>query len=106
MANLEKKHMEQKKIHKLLIYNKEIKDTMDILRQEHIFYRQLYKKRTHSNIEIDLLDTETKTINEDERYRCDGHLSEYTTLHYFIDIKHYFIDIKHYFIDINITLLI
>ena len=50
---------------------------MDILRQEHILYRQLYKKRTHSNNEIDLFDTETKTINEDERYSCDGHLSEY-----------------------------
>ena len=67
-------HGTKKKILKLLIDNEEITDTKDILKQEHIFYRQLYKKRTHSNNEIDLLDTETNTINEDERYRCEGHL--------------------------------
>ena len=86
-ANLEKRHWEQKIIHKLTINNKEVTDANEILHEQKEFYEKLYKKRNTSDIDLDFFDGNLPTLNDEDKNYCEGLLTEQECKEALFDMK-------------------
>ena len=90
-ANLEKRHIDKKTIHKLLINNVEVTNAKDIIEEQKTFYSNLYKKQNISapTNENSILDFELKELTEDEKNICEGILTEYECKEALFSMKNY-----------------
>ena len=86
-SNIEKKKSEAKIINRLKLNGDIISDTSDILNASMLFYSKLYCKKDQDESDIDFFNTSMPKLNDLEKQKCEGLLTEHECFSALKDMK-------------------